>query len=98
MSEKQSRTISDDMETTKERHRRYLMAINNSIRRKIIRAILEGETTERDLIQATGIDPKTLDWHIRILEHGYCIERIRQDDLLFFKVTQEGKVIDFMDK
>lgn len=98
MSEKQSRTISDDMETTKERHRRYLMAINNPIRRKIIRAILEGETTERGLIQATGLDPKTLDWHIRILEHGYCIERIRQADLRFFRVTQEGKVIDFMDK
>ena len=98
MSEKQSRTIADDMETTKERHRRYLMAMNNPIRRRIIRAILEGKATEEDLIDATGLDSRTLDWHIKILEHGYCIEREKNGAIVIFKVTREGKVIDFMEK
>lgn len=98
MSEKPSKTITDDMETTKERHRKYLRAINNPIRRKIIRAILDGNKEYKNLRDATGIDSKTLDWHIRILEDGYCIERKNYGDFVSFEVTREGKVIDFMDK
>jgi predicted transcriptional regulator len=98
MSEKQSRTISDDMETTKERHRRYLMAMNNPVRRRIVRSIQNGDENLVDLMKATGLDEKTLDWHLKILEHGYCIEKKMYNDVIHFEVTREGKVIDFLDK
>ena len=68
------------MEETKERHRRYLRAINNPIRRKIIRSIVDGNDSLRSINEATGIDEKTLDWHIKILEDGFCVEKTDEGD------------------
>jgi DNA-binding transcriptional ArsR family regulator len=93
-----SKTISNDMENTKERHRKYLRAINNPVRRNILREILKGYNSVEDLIAATGLDYKTLDWHLNILEDGYCIEKYTSRDKVLFTVTQEGKVIEVMDK
>ncbi|MCW4049646.1 MAG: winged helix-turn-helix domain-containing protein [Candidatus Bathyarchaeota archaeon] len=98
MSDKPSQTVADDMEETKERHRRYLRAINNPVRRDILRAIQKGIKTIQDLEKDTGIDAKTLDWHLRILEHGYCVDRVQREEIAIFNLTQEGQVVDFMDK
>lgn len=82
------------MEETKDRHRRYIRAINSPIRRNILIQMKAGKTTIPELEEATGLDAKTLDWHIRMLEHGFCVERIEDDGNTVFKITQEGKVVD----
>ena len=97
MSEK-SRTVSDSMEETKERHRRYLRAINNPLRRNILRAIEENYKTLADISEKTKIDEKTLEWHLQILEDGFCIKRIKEGPQEEFIITQEGNVIEYLDK
>lgn len=94
LSFKRTRTVTDNMEETKDRHRRYIRAINSPIRRNILIQMKAGKTTIPELEEATGLDAKTLDWHIRMLEHGFCVERIEDEGNTVFKITQEGKVVD----
>lgn len=98
MSGKDSKTIGDTMEETKEYHLRYLRAINSPLRRDILRALKEREATVRELTSATGLDAKTLSWHLSILEHGFCVEREEEGDKTLYRLTQEGKVVDYVDK
>lgn len=93
-----SKTVTDSMEETKQRHRRYLRAVNNPIRRKILRSIEKGNANIASICDDTGIDEKTLSWHLRILEDGFCVERTTLEDQEEFKLTQEGLVVDFLDK
>ena len=95
---KKSRTIGDTMEDTKDRHRWYMKAIQHPIRRDILRAMEKGATTIEDLEKELGKDPKTLDWHLKSLEHGFCIEREGEGDSLRFVLTKEGKIVDYLDR
>ena len=94
----QSKTVADSMEETKERHRRYLRAVNNPIRRKILRSIEKGNTTLASISEDTGTDEKTLDWHLRILEDGFCVEKTTEGDFEKYTLTKEGLVVDYLDK
>jgi DNA-binding transcriptional ArsR family regulator len=85
------------MEETKERHRRYLRAVNHPLRRRILRALKEGDETIGSLEERLGVDAKTLDWHMRILEDGYCVERVEGGDATRFVLTQEGLVVDYVE-
>lgn len=86
------------MEETKERHRRYLRAINNPIRRRILRSIEKGNTTLASISEDTGIDEKTLNWHLRILEDGFCVEKTTAGDQERYSLTQEGLVVEYLDR
>lgn len=97
MSDK-SKTVTDSMEETKERHRRYLRAINNPIRRRILRSIEKGNTTLASISEDTGIDEKTLNWHLRILEDGFCVEKTTAGDQERYSLTQEGLVVEYLDR
>ena len=82
------------MEDTRDRHRRYMRAIQHPIRRDILRAMENGASTMDDFVRELGEEPKTLDWHLKSLEHGFCIER--EGDI--FVMTQEGKIVDYLDR
>ena len=86
------------MEETKEYHERYLRAVNNPLRRDILRALKDGDATLKTLESITGLDSKTLDWHLSILEHGCCVERDEEEGKTLYRLTQEGKVVDYVDK
>lgn len=75
---------------------RYLRAINSPIRRKILGAIRDGNTTIRDIISSTGLDTDALNWHLSILEDGFCVEKDIQEGKTIYMLTQEGKIIDFL--
>jgi DNA-binding transcriptional ArsR family regulator len=92
-----SKTIGGSMEETKERHRRYLRAVNNPVRRRILRALKEGNDTMETLVARLAVDAKTLDWHMRILEDGYCVERAEEDGGTRYVLTQEGLVVDYVE-
>lgn len=86
------------MEETKEYHERYLRAVNNPLRRDILRALKDGDSTIGTLEASTGLDAKTLDWHLSILEHGFCVEKEEKEGETLYRLTQEGKVVDYVDK
>ncbi|MBE0634223.1 ArsR family transcriptional regulator [Candidatus Bathyarchaeota archaeon] len=93
-----STTVTNSMEETKDRHRRYLRAINNPIRRNILRAIYEGNDTISSINEAIQIDEKTLDWHLKILIDGFCIEKKLGEDHERYILTKEASVVDYLDK
>lgn len=97
MSDVDSKTIGGSMEETKDRHRRYLRAVNHPLRRRMLRALKEGDETIESLEERLGVDAKTLDWHMRILEHGFCVERVEEDGATRFVLTQEGLVVDYVE-
>jgi DNA-binding transcriptional ArsR family regulator len=86
------------MEETKERHRRYLRAINSPVRRGILRALKDGHRSAEALAEATGLDAKTLGWHMELLVYGYCVEKKQTKEGEVYVLTREGQVVDFMDK
>ena len=92
-----SRTVGDSMEETKDRHRRYLRAINNPIRRKILRSLKDGNNVIASISEDTGIDEKTVGWHIRVLINGFCVEVSETDETRYI-LTKEGLVVDYLDK
>ncbi len=98
MSDKDSKTIGDSMEETKEYHVRYLRAINSPVRREILRALKEGEATVEALGERTGMEETALTWHLSILEHGFCVEKQEKDGEVVYDLTQEGRVVDYVDK
>jgi len=98
LSSKDSKTIGKSMEETKEYHIRYLRAVNNPLRREILRALKDGDATLETLQSKTELDAKALEWHLSILEHGFCVEREARDEETFYKLTQEGKVVDYVER
>jgi DNA-binding transcriptional ArsR family regulator len=96
MSSRDSETIGDTMEETKERHRRYLRAIENPQRREILAFLEQEEATLESLIEKTGIDARTLKWHMDFLEYGYCAKKKLVDGKVFYSITDEGRVVDYL--
>jgi DNA-binding transcriptional ArsR family regulator len=94
-SDPESRTIADSLEETKERHRRYLRAINSPTRRRILMILKEGDSTIKEL--DLGLDEKTLRWHLDILEYGFCVTKDERGDGIYYKITEEGRVIDYLE-
>jgi DNA-binding transcriptional ArsR family regulator len=62
------------MQETTEYHRRYLRAINNPMRRAILRCLQGGCQTISALTAITGLDAPTVRWHLDVLEYGFCVE------------------------
>jgi len=86
------------MKETKEYHTRYLRAINNPTRRKILRRLKSGCTTIMELKSNTGLETTILKWHLDILEHGSCVEKDIKNGERTYKLTQEGEVVNYLDR
>ncbi len=97
MSDKGSKTVGRSIEETRQYHTRYLRAINNPLRREILRALKKGYATIEDLQSSTGLDNETLKWHLSVLEHGFCVEKAIKQGKLVYKLTQEGRVVDYLE-
>jgi DNA-binding transcriptional ArsR family regulator len=97
MSSKKSKTIGATIEETRKYHEQYSRATSHPVRRKILRAIKEGYKTIKELHSRTGLDVNILDWHLSVLEQGFCIERDSRDGKIVYKLTQEGRVINHLE-
>ncbi len=76
-------------EEAEEFRRRFKMAINNSIRRKILKQLLESAKSVQELKEVLSIDEKMLRYHIDILKKGECVDE--RDAIL--TLTEEGKIL-----
>jgi len=86
------------VEKTREYHLRYLRAVNNPIRRKILWVLREGEATIEILQSKMSLDAETLEWHLRMLEDGFCVEKEEKNGETFYKLTKEGMVVEYMER
>jgi DNA-binding transcriptional ArsR family regulator len=62
------------MNETKERHRRYLRAVNNPVRRDILRSINRGNKTFSAIIEEIELNSNSLEWHLNILVDGFVLK------------------------
>ena len=81
----------------KRSHELYLRAVNSPLRRKILWALNEGSVTEEELSAKTGLDATSLKWHLSMLESGLCVEKESCQGRSVYKLTQYGKVINYME-
>ena len=88
---------SDSIEATRLYHELYLRAISSPTRRKILRVLKEGPATTEELSSKTGLESAALKWHLDTLEHGFCVTKETSNGKLLYKLTQEGKVVDYME-
>ncbi|MFW9950299.1 MAG: hypothetical protein ACFFKA_09285 [Candidatus Thorarchaeota archaeon] len=101
----ESKTIEDynkTLEGTKYYHSLYLKAINHPIRRVILemvqssKRIFEPKLFEDLKKQGVLEDPTTFRYNIDFLLKALCIERIEEQDGSYYRITQAGKVIDYL--
>lgn len=90
------RTIADSVAETRRRHALYLKAVNHPLRRRILEALREGDATLEELSAKTGLDEKTLKWHLAVLEQGFCVEKIEEGERPLYRLTEEGRVVDHL--
>lgn len=96
--EDETKTIGGSMEETRDRHRRYLRAVNNPLRRQILRRIKDGDSTVEALAQSLDLEPTLVDWHLRLLEDGFCVELKEVAGRMRVALTQEGLVVDYVEE
>jgi predicted transcriptional regulator len=97
LSKKDSKTSNQSVDATRQFHERYLRAINSPLRRTILKTLKEGCKTIEDLASKTGVDNDTLKWHLAILENASCVEKDEKQGRPIYKLTQEGRVVDYME-
>lgn len=98
LSNEDPETAKSPLEETKEYHARYLRAMNNPLRRQILRALKDGDATIETLQSRTGLDAKELEWHLNILENGACVKKETRNGATLYKLTREGEVVDYVDR
>ncbi len=82
-------TKSESLEEAEEYHKRYNYAVTNQIRRQILRLLDEGKS-EEEIMHSLSLTEKQLEYHLRILEWGFCIERSGDK----WVVTDAGRIVD----
>ncbi len=97
MSERDSSAKSESISETRRYHTLYLRAINNPFRRKILRVLKDDPSTIEELHHIMGLAKNTLEWHLNILENGFCVKREDKEGRMIYKLTKEGEVVDFME-
>ena len=97
MSEREPTAALDSGEETKLFHERYLVAVNNPSRRKILEALREGCATIEEIVAKTNLDKEVLIWHLSLLVSVRCVEEASTSGNPSYKLTQAGKVIEFME-
>ncbi len=80
------------IEKSREYHKRYQIAVNNPLRRKILKLISEGKGLNK-IKDELKLSDKELEYHLKILEWGFCIER-KGDKVV---LTKEGEVVKFIE-
>jgi predicted transcriptional regulator len=97
LSEREPTAALDSGEETKLFHERYLVAVNNPSRRKILEALREGCATIEEIVAKTNLDKEVLIWHLSLLVSSRCVEEANASGNPSYKLTQAGKVIEFME-
>ena len=97
MSDKEPTAALDSGEETKLFHERYLVAVNNPSRRKILEALRDGCATIEEIVAKTNLDKEVLIWHLSLLVSVRCVEEASTSGNPSYKLTQAGKVIEFME-
>ncbi|MEJ2251578.1 MAG: hypothetical protein P8Y70_17270 [Candidatus Lokiarchaeota archaeon] len=82
-------------------HSLYLKAVNHPIRREILRIVNENVTISKkellEILKKEEIlsDENIFTYNIDFLKRAFCIETEEKEGSVYYKITQEGKVIEY---
>ncbi len=82
----------ESIEKSREYQKRYQIAVNNPLRRRILKLISEGKELNA-IKNELNLDDKELEYHLKILEWGFCIERNGKE----VRLTKEGSVVKYIE-
>ncbi|WP_202320293.1 winged helix-turn-helix domain-containing protein [Archaeoglobus neptunius] len=83
--------FSDSIEKSRIYHERYHKAVSNPVRKNILKLIAHGKS-EDEIMEELKISRKELEYHIQILEWGFCIEKTDEG----WRITKEGEIVDYL--
>jgi len=83
--------FSSNIEDSRVYHERYHRAVANPKRKRILQLIAKGKGVD-EIMRELGISWRELQYHLQILEWGFCIERRNGKWVL----TKEGEVVDYL--
>ncbi|RLI76646.1 ArsR family transcriptional regulator [Archaeoglobales archaeon] len=86
--------FSDTIEKNREYHERYHKAVNNLVRKKILKLLKEGKNYD-EIMMALKLNENNFEYHLKILEWGFCIERDKEDRKKII-LTKEGEIVDYL--
>lgn len=95
----------NSLEANRYIHDTYLKAINHPIRREILKLFINkdkplsknyifNQLKKRDLIT----ERETLNYNLDYLLKAFCIQKISEREQDKYKLTQSGKIIEYLDK
>jgi len=83
--------FSGSIEMSRIYHERYHRAVANPVRKTILKMVPEGKS-ETEIANSLGLSDKELDYHLRMLEWGFCIEKTDKG----WRITKEGEIIEHL--
>jgi len=90
------------LDGSREYHALYLKAVNHPIRREILNIINKSNRILRSSLFELLSEEKlvteysVLDYNIDFLLKALCIEKELIDEKIYYKITQSGKVIEYL--
>ncbi|MGQ4873558.1 MAG: hypothetical protein ACP6IY_05725 [Promethearchaeia archaeon] len=85
-------------------HDLYLKAVNHPIRREMLEIINEKKRiSEKELIQILKDkdiinDDSIFKYNMDFLIKAFCVNKIEEDDAVYYEITQSGEVVKYLDK
>lgn len=86
--------FSDTIERNREYHERYHKAVNNPTRKRILKLLKEGKNYD-EIMEYLKLNEKNFEYHLKLLEWGFCIERDKEDRKKII-LTKEGEIVDYL--
>lgn len=90
------------IEGTKYLHTLYLKAVNHPIRREILIYVNNAQRISRDKLLKSLLDNKiindehTFNYNMDYLIKAFCIEKIEEENNIYYEITQSGQVVDYL--
>ncbi len=94
--------FSKTLEGTKYLHELYLKAINHPIRREILKIINKNKRILKNNLLEILINEKIINdefsfnYNIDYLTKAFCVNKIEENNEIYYEITQSGKVIDYL--
>jgi hypothetical protein len=95
--------FSESLEGSKYFHGLYLRAVNHPIRREILHIVNEREKILKDEIYQILHDKNLvsnlseLEYNLDFLVKSLCVEVVAEESEIYYKITQLGKVIEYLE-
>ena len=90
------------VEGVKYLHDLYLKAVNHPIRREILDIVNDSQIIAKKELLKKLLDEKIISdgsmfkYNIDFLIRAFCLNQIEKDDVIYYEITQSGKVVDYL--